>query len=372
MKLSLMLSMLVMAGSLLAADYDVYVGTYTKGDSRGIYRVKLDGATGKLTAKALSATSENPAFLALHPSGKYLYAANEIGTMGKVSAFSISPDSGALTFLNDASAQGGGTCHLTVDKTGRHVLAANYGGGSVAVLPILPDGRLKEASDFVQHNGSSVDPRRQKGPHAHGIYVDEANRHVYVPDLGLDKVLIYKFNAGSGKLTPADPAAGTVTPGSGPRHFALHPKADFAYVINEMTCNVTAFSRDAKSGALTEIQTISTLPEGASVLPAFSTAELEMHPTGKFLYGSNRGHDTIVVYAVEAKTGQLTLVQHIPTGGKTPRNFGISPDGKWLIAANQGSASLVVFKIDPKTGKLSETGNTAEVPNPVSVVFRKK
>jgi 6-phosphogluconolactonase len=370
MKLSVLLGMLVMAGSLLAADYDVYVGTYTKGDSRGIYRVRLDGTTGKLTAKALSATTENPSFLALHPSGKYLYAANEIGPAGKVSAFSISADSGALTFLNDASAQGSGTCHLTVDKSGRHVLAANYGGGSVAVFPVLADGRLKEASDFVQHKGSSVNPRRQQGPHAHGIYVDEANRHVYVPDLGLDQVVIYKFNAASGKLTPTDPAA--VKPGSGPRHFALHPKADFAYVINEMTCNVTAFSRDAKSGALTEIQTISTLPEGVTVLPAFSTAELEMHPTGKFLYGSNRGHDSIVVYAVDAKSGQLTLAQHIPTGGKTPRNFAVSPDGKWLIAANQGTGNLVVLKIDAKTGKLSETGNTAEVPNPVSIVYRKK
>jgi 6-phosphogluconolactonase len=370
MKLSLLMGMLVMAGSLLAADYDVYVGTYTKGDSRGIYRVRLNGTTGQLTAKALSAPSENPAFLALHPSGKYLYAVNEIGPVGKVSAFSISPDSGALTFLNDASAQGDGTCHLTVDKTGRHVLAANYGGGSVAVLPILADGRLKESSDFVQHKGSSVNPRRQKGPHAHGIYVDEANRHVYVPDLGLDQVVIYKFNAASGKLTPTDPAA--VKPGSGPRHFALHPKADFAYVINEMTCTVTAFYRDAKSGALTESQTISTLPEGVTVLPAFSTAELEMHPTGKFLYGSNRGHDSIVVYGVDAKTGQLTLAQHIPTGGKTPRNFAVSPDGKWLIAANQSSGNLVVFKIDAKTGKLSETGNTAEVPNPVSIVYRKK
>ncbi len=372
MKLSVLLGMLVMAGSLLAADYDVYVGTYTKGDSRGIYRLRLNGTTGQLTAKALSATSQNPSFLALHPTGKYLYAANELGPVGRVSAFSISPDSGALTFLNDASAQGDGTCHLTVDKTGRHLLAANYGGGSVAVFPILADGRLKESSDFVQHKGSSLDPKRQKGPHAHGIYVDEANRHVYVPDLGLDQVVIYKFNVASGKLTPADPAAGTVTPGSGPRHFALHPKADFAYVINEMTCTVTAFSRDEKSGALTEIQSISTLPEGVTVLPAFSTAELEMHPTGKFLYGSNRGHDSIVVYAVDAKTGQLTLAQHIPTGGKTPRNFAVSPDGKWLIAANQSSGNLVVFKIDPKTGKLSETGNSAAVPNPVSIVYRKK
>jgi 6-phosphogluconolactonase len=361
-----------MAGSLLAADYDVYVGTYTKGDSRGIYRVKLDGKTGKLTAKALSVTTENPSFLALHPTGKYLYAVNELGPVGKVSAFSISPDSGALTLLNSASAQGDGTCHLSVDKTGKHVLAANYGGGSVVVLPILADGRLKEATEFVQHQGSGANPKRQKGPHAHGIYVDEANRFVYVPDLGMDKVMIYKLNAGSGKLTPADPAFGSTAPGAGPRHFVLHPKSDFAYVITEMTCTVTAYSRDAKNGGLTEIQTISTLPEGASILPAFSTAELEIHPTGKFLYGSNRGHDTMVVYAVDAKTGQLTLAQHISTGGKTPRSFGISPDGKWLIAANQNSASLVVFKIDPKTGQLSETGNTAEVPNPVSVVFRKK
>ncbi|HEY1172683.1 MAG TPA: lactonase family protein [Verrucomicrobiae bacterium] len=372
MKLSLLLGMMITTGSLLAADYDVYVGTYTKGDSRGIYRVKLDGATGKLSPKALSATTTNPSFLALHPSGKYLYSVNETGPAGKVSAFSISEDSGALTFLNDASAQGDGTCHLTVDKTGRHVLAANYGGGSIAVFPVLSDGRLKEASDFVQHSGSGPDAGRQKGPHAHGIYVDEANRFVYVPDLGLDKVMIYKLNASNGKLTPSDPAFGSTAPGAGPRHFVMHPKSDFAYVITEMTCNVTAYTRDSKGGGLTEIQTISTLPEGTKVERGFSTAELEAHPSGKFLYGSNRGHNTIVVYTIDPKSGQLTLAQHISSGGKNPRAFSISPDGRWLIAANQDSANLVVFKIDQKTGKLSETGNTTEVPFPVSLVYRKK
>ena len=372
MKMGLMLGVMLLAGSLLAADYDVYVGTYTKGDSRGIYRLRLDGKTGKLTTKSLSATTENPSFLALHPSGKYLYAVNEVGPVGRVSAFSISPDSGALTFLNDASAGGDGTCHLSVDKTGRFVLAANYGGGSVTVIPIMADGQVKAASDFVQHQGSGANPKRQKGPHAHGIYLDEANRYVYVPDLGMDKVMIYKFNAGSGKLTPSDPPYGETAPGAGPRHFAFHPKSDFAYVITEMTCTVTAYERDTKGGGLTAIQTISTLPEGTSVLPAFSTAELEMHPSGKFLYGSNRGHDSIVVYEVDGKTGQLSLLQHMSTGGRVPRSFAVSPDGKWLIAANQNSANLVVFKVDTKTGKLSETGNTAEVPNPVSVLYRKK
>lgn len=372
MKMGLLLGLLVAAGSLCAADYDVYVGTYTKGDSRGIYRLRLDDKTGKLTAKALSATTENPSYLALHPNGKYLYSVNELAPVGRVSAFSISPDSGALTFLNDASARGPGTCHITVDKAGRNVLAANYDGGSVVVVPILADGRLKEPSDFVQHQGSGANPKRQKGPHAHGVYLDESNRYVYVTDLGLDKVMIYKLNAASGKLTPSDPAFGETAPGAGPRHMAMSPKEDFAYIISEMACTVTAYSRDKKTGALTSIQTISTLPEGTSVLPAFSTAEIEMHPSGKFLYGSNRGHDTIVVYAVDGKTGELTLLQHMSTGGKVPRGFAVSPDGKWLIAANQNSGNLVVFKVDTKTGKLSETGNTAEVPNPVSVLYRKK
>jgi 6-phosphogluconolactonase len=371
-KLAILGAVALAAGSAWAADYDVYVGTYTQGDSKGIYRLTLDDKTGKLSEKSLSATTPNPSFLAMSPNGKYMFAVNETGPQGKVSSFSISPDSGALTFISDSSTRGDGPCHLSVDKGGRNIVAANYGGGSLAVIPVLPDGRLQPASDFIQHQGASVNKSRQSAPHAHGAFFDASGRYLYAPDLGLDQVKIYKLNEASGKLTPAQPPFGEVKAGSGPRHIALHPKANYAYVINEITCTITAFERDPGTGALKEMQSVSTLPEGAEFKPAYSTAEIEVHPSGKFLYGSNRGHDTIAVYAIEAKTGQLTLQQHISSGGKNPRAFALTPDGKWLIAANQNSANLVVFKVDGKTGKLSETGNTASVPFPVSILYRKK
>lgn len=371
-KCAILMAGMMTAGTLLAANYDVYVGTYTQGDSKGIYRLTLDDKTGKLSEKSLSATTKNPSFLAVSPNGKYMFAVNETGPQGKVSSFSISPDSGALTFINDSSTGGDGPCHLSVDKGGRHVVAANYGGGSLAVIPIMADGRLQPASDFIQHKGSSVNKSRQGEPHAHGAFFDASGRYLYAPDLGLDHVMIYKLNESTGKLTPSQPPFGEVKPGSGPRHLAFHPKLNYAYVISEMACTITAFERDPGTGALKEIQSVSTLPEGTELKPAFSTAEIEVAPNGKFLYGSNRGHNTIAVYAIDAKTGQLTLQQHISTGGKDPRAFALTPDGKWLIAANQNSASLVVFKVDGKTGKLSETGNTASVPFPVSILYRKK
>jgi 6-phosphogluconolactonase len=239
----------------------------------------------------------------------------------------------------------------------------------VASLPVQKDGSLKPASSFVQHTGSSANKGRQEAPHAHGIYLDAANRFAFVPDLGLDKVLVYRFDAGQGTLTANDPPSAPVAPGSGPRHFAFHPKGRFAYVINEMVCTVTAFTCDSKRGALTEFQTLSTLPSGESVKPGYSTAELFTHPSGKFLYGSNRGHDTIVVYDIDQKSGKLTMVEHVSTQGKIPRSFGIDPAGRWLLAANQNSDSVVVFGIDAKTGRLTPTGQTIEVGAPVSVTF---
>jgi 6-phosphogluconolactonase len=349
----------------------VFFGTYTGGKSEGIYRATLDPATGALSQPELAAKVENPSFLAVHPSGKFLYAAGELSNFegkpgGAVSAFALDSKTGGLTLLNQQSSRGAGPCHLVVDRTGGNVLVANYGGGSVAVLPIDKDGRLRPASSFVQHKGSSVNPKRQEAPHAHSINVDPAGAFAVVADLGLDKVLVYRFDAAAGTLTANDPPHAAVSPGAGPRHFAFHPSGRFAYVINEMNSTVTAFAYDAKKGTLSEIDTKSTLPGPQQ---GNSTAEVQVHPSGKFLYGSNRGHNSLAIFRIDEKTGALTATGHQPTGGRTPRNFGIDPTGKFVLAANQGSDSVVVFRVDQETGKLEETGQSIKVPTPVCVKF---
>jgi 6-phosphogluconolactonase len=247
------------------------------------------------------------------------------------------------------------------------VLVANYSGGSVSVLPIREDGTLGAATAFVQHEGSGADQRRQQGPHAHSINLDAANRFAFVADLGLDKIMIYRFDPAAGTLAANDPAWATLAPGSGPRHFAFHPSGKFAYVINEMKSTLTAFRYEAARGALDELQTVSTLPAGP--VEGNTTAEVQVHPTGKFVYGSNRGHDSIAVFAVDAASGRLKLVQNESTQGKTPRNFGIDPTGHFLLACNQGSNSIVGFRIDQQTGELTPTGQKLEVPSPVCVKF---
>lgn len=352
-------------------DYFVYVGTYTGQKSKGIYAYRFDAATGQLTSLGLAAEIENPSFLAVHPNRRFLYAvseqANYEGRSGAVSAFAIDRETGKLAFLNKVSSRGGGPCYVAVDKTGRDVLVANYGAGSVAVLPVLQDGRLGEASAFVQHAGSSVNPKRQQGPHAHWIEVAPDNRFVLVADLGLDQVLVYRFDPTKGSLSANNPAMAKVNPGAGPRHLAIHPSGKFVYVINEIQSSVTAFAYDADRGALRELQTISTLPKDFS--GENSGAELEVHPTGHFLYGSNRGHDSIAVFAIDAAKGTLTPVERVPTQGKTPRSFEIDPTGSYLFAANQSSDSIVVFRIDRKTGRLTPAGQVLEVPSPVCVKF---
>ncbi len=346
----------------------VYFGTYSSPKSKGIYVSRLDSQTGRLTPPELAAEAASPSFLALHPSRPLLYAVNEAGGTGGVSAFSIDRSSGKLTFLNQQSSGGGAPCHLNVDATGRFVLIANYTGGSCAVFPIETDGRLAPSSAFVQHRGSSVNRQRQSAPHAHGIYLDPQNRFAFVPDLGLDKVLIYKFDAARGLLEPNDPAFGEVPPGSGPRHLALHPNGQHAYVINEMLCTITGFACDLQRGSLAPGQTVSTLRPGESVQPGWSTAEIEVHPNGKFLYGSNRGQDTIAVFSIDHATGDLNLVQHVATG-RTPRGFGIDPSGRFLIVGGQDSDTVSGFVIDAETGRLSPTGQTVEVGKPVCVKF---
>ncbi len=352
----------------------VYFGTYTGEKSRGIYVSRLHPASGALSAAQLAAETPSPSYLAVHPTGNFLYAANEVSTFedkdtGSVSAFAVDRASGRLTALNQRASVGRGPAHLVVDRTGRNVLVANYGGGSVAALPLAADGTLKPASAFIQHTGSSVDPKRQTAPHAHSITLDSGNRFAYAADLGLDKVLIYRFDPARGSLEPNDPPFAAVRPGAGPRHFTFHPSGRFAYVINEIKVTLTAFAVDTSRGSMTEIETMSTLPAGQSVQEGFSTADVQMHPSGRFLYGSNRGHDSIVVFAVDQKTGKLTYVENRSTQGSTPRAFGIDPTGTYLLAANQRSDSVVVFRIDAQTGRLTPTGQTLEVASPVCVKF---
>jgi len=350
----------------------VYVGTYTGSESKGIYLLRMDLASGALTAPEVAAEVAHPTFLAVHPSRRFLYAVGEIRNFsgrksGAVSAFAIVPESGKLRLLNQQPSGGTGPCHLTVDGTGRNVLVANYGSGSVAALPVGEDGQLAEPSSVIRHKGSGPNPKRQAGPHAHSINLDPAGRFAFAADLGLDKVLVYRFDPGKGKLVPHEPPAVSVAPGAGPRHLAFHPTGRLAYVINELASTVTAFTYDAEGGALSQVQTVSTLPNGFA--GRNSTAEVQVHPSGRFLYGSNRGHNSIAIFAIEPQTGRLTVVGHEPTQGETPRNFGIDPTGTYLVAANRRSNNLVVFRIDPKTGQLKPTGVTAEVPAPVCVKF---
>jgi len=348
----------------------VYVGTYTRGESEGIYILRIDLKTGALTPVGVASGVVNPSFLAIDPKGRFLYAVNEVADYqgqqsGGVSAFAIDADTGRLRPLNQQSSQGTSPCFVAVDRTGRSILVANYGSGSVAALPVGENGHLGAARATVQHDGSSVNPRRQQGPHAHSINLDAANRFAFAADLGLDKILIYRFDAGEGTLVPNAPASVSVEAGAGPRHFAFHPRGKTAYVINELDGTVTVFSYDSGRGELTTVQTISTLPLGFD--GNNSTAEILVHPSGRFVFGSNRGHDSIVVFAVDPESGQLTYVENQSTQGKTPRGFGIDPSGTFLLAANQDSDNIVVFRIDPTTGALKPTGHSLHVPTPVCV-----
>jgi 6-phosphogluconolactonase len=350
----------------------VYVGTYTNKGSKGIYRLELDLASGKLSEPELAGATANPSFLAIHPTGRFLYAVGEYGSFGGkktggVSAFALDGKTGKLTLLNQRPSGGAGPCHIVVDKPGKNVLVANYGGGSAAALPIQTDGKLAVPSSIVQHKGSSVNKQRQEAPHAHCARFDPANRFAFIVDLGLDKVMIYRFDGSDGTLTANDPPAGEVKPGAGPRHFTFHPKGRFAYVINELDSTVTAFTYDAEKGTLTSLQTVTTLPEGAKATNY--PAEIVVHPSGKFLYGSNRGHDSIAIFTLDSQTGKLTAAGHQAEGIKTPRNFNIDPTGRYLIVANQGSDSLIVFAIDQESGALRPTGSRVTVPTPVCVQF---
>jgi 6-phosphogluconolactonase len=356
--------------------YLFYVGTYTQGDSKskGIYAYRYDAATQEVASLGLAAETTNPSWVALHPKGRFLYAVNEVQNFkgpnsGGVSAFSIDRATGKLTFLNQVSSRGADPCYITVDETGKYVLVANYTGGSVAAFPVSDDGKLGEPSAFVQHTGHSVNPKRQEAAHAHSIDLAPDERFAFVDDLGLDELLVYKFDKSKGSLKPNNPPFAKLDAGAGPRHFALHPSGQSAYVVAELASTVTAFSIDLKRGLLHRSQTISTLPEDFK--GENDDAEIRAHPNGKFLYASNRGHDSITVFAIDPARGTLTLVEHASTLGKTPRNFEIDPTGTLLFAENQESNNIVIFRIDEKTGKLTPTGKVLEVGQPVCVKFLK-
>jgi 6-phosphogluconolactonase len=372
------------ATSIVAAadggKYIFYVGTYTDDggkstNSKGIYAFRYDAATAQITPLGLAAETTNPSWVTLSPNGRFLYAANEVNNYkgpnsGGVSAFSVDRATGKLTFLNEMPTRGADPCYVSVDRAGKYVLVANYTGGSVAVLPILADGKLGEATSFVQHTGHGANPERQEAPHAHSIDLTPDNRFAMVDDLGLDEVLSYKFDSSKGTLTPNDPPFAKVAPGSGPRHFVLNPNGKFAYVVSEIKGTVTAFSADLSKGTLEPVQAISTLPKDFT--GAIEDAEVRVHPSGKFVYAANRGDaNSIAVYSVDPGKGTLTLVEITPTQGKTPRNFEIDPTGTLLFAENEGSNNIVVFRIDQKTGRLTATGQVLDVTSPVCIKFLK-
>lgn len=355
-----------------AQTHRVYIGNYTRAPEGGIYQATFDTATGKLSEATVAGPAVNPSFLAIHPSKTWLYAVGEISDFqgqkgGGVSAFAIDAATGKLTLLNAQSSMGAGPCHISLDQTGTTAAVANYGGGSVASLGINPDGTLQPAASAIQHVGGSVNPQRQKEPHAHSIYFEPSQRFVLSADLGLDQVLVYKFDAAKHTLAPNDPPFGKLSPGAGPRHLAIHSNGKFVYAINELASTVTVFAWDGSKGSLTEVQTVPTLP--ADFPGDNSTAEVVLHPSGKFLYGSNRGHDSLAGFRVDAETGKLTAIGHTPIGGKTPRNFVIDPSGQWVLIGCQNSDRITVFSLDQATGALIATGQSVAAPSPVCLRF---
>jgi len=349
----------------------LFVGTYTNGKSEGIYRCSLGLASGELNVESVTKGITNPSFLALDRFGTHLFCVNEVAEYegkpgGSLSAFALDPDTGDLRLLNRGATHGADPCYVTCDPSGRFVLAANYTGGSIAVLPIRSDGSLGEATDVARHTGSSVKPR-QKGPHAHSIVLDPSGRYAYAADLGLDKVMIYRFNSEKGTLSPAASPWALLNPGAGPRHIAFSHDGSAAYVVNELDSTLTAFSVDKITGTLAHRQTLSTVPSGFS--GENYPADVHVARSGKCVYVSNRGHDSIAVFGVNPENDQLSHVQHQATGGKWPRTFTIDPTAMYLLVANQRSNTIVVFDIDPESGLIAPNGHSAEVPSPVCLKF---
>jgi 6-phosphogluconolactonase len=367
---------LTMTTTLSAASQLIFIGTSTttKDANHGIYAVRLDPVTGALSEPVLAVETPNPGFLAWHPGGRVLYALCESpGSDGKpdgaVRAFAYVPASGALTALNTQPAGGAGTTHLAADATGRMLVTVSYNGGYVASFPLAADGHIEPRASFITHQGPlGPNPVRQEKPHPHSVTISPDNRFAFVADLGLDRVFAYRLDPAAGTLLPHDPAFIATAPGTGPRHTKFSRDGRYFYILDEIDGSVTVCAYDAARGAGTPLQHISTLPAGFKVTDPDRAAEIRIHPNGKFVYASNRGHDSIAVFAVNAD-GTLKLAEITPSGGGHPRNFELSPDGAWLVCANRDSNNLVVFKVDAATGRLTRTGGTAKVPSPICVLF---
>jgi len=367
--LFLMTAALQMVHPASAKDYFAYFGTFTNETSQGIYVSRLDTASGKLTTPELAATIPSPNFLAAAPNGRFLYAViRGEGPIGRVGVFALDGRTGKLSLLDQHSSGGTGPCHVSVDATGQTVLVANYGGGSVKSFHADTNGRLSDAT-FIQHAGRSVNEKRQSGPHAHCFTPSPTGRFALACDLGLDQVLIYQVNPSNATLAANEPAFASVPPGSGARHLVFSADAKTAYVVNEMACTVSVFAWDEKQGKLDLQQTISLLPAGVEVIPLFTAAEIVIRPDGRFVYVTLRGHDSVSVLAVDQKSGQLTLAENVPCGGKVPRGMDIDPTGRWLVVANQKSENVTVFAVDVTTGRLAPTGQSLAIGSPVDVEF---
>lgn len=365
-----LLSLLFLSGGVSARQATVWIGTTTPrgGQSKGIYRATMDLETGELSKPALAAEIASPGFVALHPSGTRLYSVCGLPDgQGGVAAFEISEDRQSLRLLNTQPTGDGGAAHLAVDKTGRCLFTAQYGGGSVAVFPLDAEGRILPRSALVEHEGSGPNEARQKGPHPHWVGVDPANRFLFVPDLGIDQVVIYRMDLQAGRIEPHGSAG--CPPGGGPRHMKFHPNGKFAYVVNELGMSITAFEYDAEAGVLDPIQTISTLPEKLREIPN-TASEIRIHPSGRFVYAANRGHDSIAAFKIDPASGKLTFIEREAIRGSWPRNFNLDPDGKWLLAAGRNSNTISVFRIDPQSGGLIYTGKTVNCPTPICIEFQ--
>jgi len=338
------------------ADSFVYAGTYTRGASKGIYAYRFQSATGRLKPLGVAVKMSSPSFLTLHPNGRFLYAVGEDANI--VDSFAIDPKTGKLTFLNEVSSHGEGPCHLALDATGRWLAVANYGGGSMALLPVKADGRLGDAKVVERHEKS----------HAHHVLFSPDNRFLLLADLGLDRIFVYRFDAAKGSIAPNDPPLAEVPAGSGVRHLALHPNGKILYAINEKASTVTAFHYDPAKGVLESFQSVSTLP--STYKGSSTTAEIAVNPAGTVLYGSNRGHDSIALFSIDPERFTLMPMEYAPTLGETPRHFALDPAGGYLIAANQDSNDIVVFRVHPKTGQLIPVGRPIkDAPMPVCILF---
>ncbi len=362
----------VKAGGNNSSRYIAYVGTYSQNGSKGIYRLEFNSETGSL--KLLEGTNaiENSSFLAIHPNRKYLYAVSEVAKYkgkdtGSVVAYRIEGDQGELVELNQLATGGAVPCHLSIDSTGHCLVIANYTGGSIASFRLKENGELDSPmASLMQHHGQSINKQRQESAHAHSANISADDRLVYAADLGIDQIIIYQLDPQTAKLSENEPSIIKIKPGSGPRHFTFHPQKDFAYVLNELSCDIIAFKRNPDNGDLKTLQTIPTVPE---VKPGYSTAEIRIHPNGKFLYASNRGHNSLATYRIDKSTGLLTALGNEPTGGEMPRNFTFDPTGKFILAANRVSNNIIVFRIDQETGLLTRTENEVKIPMPVCIRF---